>query len=296
VGGRTDFVSALHDVNLRPDDDVRVWSKIVLTLCQNSFGYRAKRAWLVAFAALAIAGSAGSASAQGFFDVFNNNSRRWSHPPAYADPFPQFNPFGQRAPETPRVEGGGSTAFCVRTCDGRYFPIARNTGTTPAQTCGALCPAAATKIYHGGSIEHASANGQRYADLSNAFVYREKIVPGCTCNGKDAFGLVTLNVSNDPTLHAGDIVATNSGLVAVTGGRKQAAEFAPIESYSGLAAELRQRLAETKVVPSDRAPVSVPIKPVETTASVAVSKNKRAQTAPRSAYQQQQQQQRWWFW
>jgi hypothetical protein len=245
-------------------------------------------------------------------------NRNWSGPPAYADPYPQFNPFGQRAAEQPRIESGGSAAFCVRTCDGRYFPIARNTGATAAQTCSALCPAATTKIYHGSSIDNASANGQRYADLNTAFVYREKIVPGCTCNGRDAFGIVTPSVNGDPTLHTGDIVATNNGLVvAVTGGgRKQAAEFTPIESYTGLPAELRQRLSETKVVPSQTAPVTVPVKPVETTASIAVNKNKRAQVAPHhSQHQQQQHQQqhqhqqhqqqhqqqqqqprRWWFW
>lgn len=257
------------------------------------FASLANALWLVGLAAAGVVGAAAPASAQ-LFDFFNNNNRRWSHPPAYADPSPQFNPFGQRSADTPRVESGGAAAFCVRTCDGRYFPLARNTGANPAQTCSALCPAAATKIYHGSSIEHASANGQRYADLGTAFVYREKIVPGCTCNGKDAFGLVTPSVTSDPTLHTGDIVATNDGLVAVTGtGRKQSAEFTPVQSFSGLSAELRQRLAETKVVPSDAAPVTVPVKPAETTASVAVSRNKRAQAEPRPA---QQVQRRWWFW
>ena len=263
-------------------------------------GLHARRMWLIALAATAIASSATSVSAQFFDSLFGNNnnnsssssSRRWTHPPAYADPYPQLNPFGQRAPDTPRLEGGGSAAFCVRICDGRYFPIARNTGATPAQTCNALCPAAATRIYQGSSIDTASANGQRYADLDTAFVYRQKIVPGCTCNGKDAFGLVTPSVTSDPTLHTGDIVATNDGLVAVTGtGRKQTAEFTPVQSYSGLSAELRQRLAETKVVPADAAAVTVPLKPVETTASVAVSRSKRAQAEPRPA-----QQRRWWFW
>ena len=256
------------------------------------FGSCARGIRPLALAAVALAGSAAVASAQ-FFDFLNNN-RRWSQPPAYADPFPQFNPFGQRAPETPRLEGGGSAAFCVRTCDGRYFPIARNTGATPAQTCSAMCPAAATKIYHGSSIDHASVNGQRYADLDTAFVYRQKIVPGCTCNGKDAFGLVTPSVTSDPTLHTGDIVATNDGLVAVTStSRKQTAEFTPVQSYSGLSTELRQRLAETKVVPSDTASATIPVKPAETTASVTASRNKRAQAEPRPV---QQVQRRWWFW
>jgi hypothetical protein len=261
-----------------------------LTPRPDSFGFRAgflARAQVVPLAIAAIASFAAPASAQ-FFDFFNN--KRWSHPPAYADPF-QSSPFGQRAPEMPRVESGGPTAFCVRTCDGRYFPIARNTGATPAQTCTALCPAAATRIYQGSTIDNATANGQRYADLNTAFVYREKIVAGCTCNGKDAFGLVTLSISIDPTLHTGDIVATNDGLMAVTGGRKQAAEFTPIQSYSGLPADLRQRLADTKVSPNEIVPVTVPVKPPDTTASIAASKAKRTQAEQRP----QQQRQRWWF-
>lgn len=247
----------------------------------------ARAASLGALALTAIAGSAGPAAAQGLFDFFNN--RRWSHPPAYADPFQ--NLFGQRPAEAPR-DGGGPVSFCVRTCDGRYFPIARNTGAAPAQICSALCPTAATKIYQGSSIDNATANGQRYADLGTAFVYREKIVPGCTCNGKDAFGLAPVPLASDPTLHTGDIVATNEGLMAVTAGRK-AAEYTPVQSYTALPADLRARLAATKVAPNEIVPVPAPAKAPETTASVA-GKAKRAQ-----AEQPQRPappQRRWWFW
>ncbi len=102
-------------------------------------------------------------------------------------------------------------AYCVRVCDGRFFPVKRHGGVTPSQACSSFCPASQTKIYHGSSIDHAvGQDGKRYAELSTAFVYREKIVAGCTCNGKDAFGLVNTSVENDPTLRPGDIVATNS--------------------------------------------------------------------------------------
>jgi hypothetical protein len=40
------------------------------------------------------------------------------------------------------------------------------------------------------------------------------LVSGCTCNGKDSLGLVTLDVSNDPTLQPGDTVATPDGKTA----------------------------------------------------------------------------------
>ena len=42
---------------------------------------------------------------------------------------------------------------------------------------------------------------------------------GCTCNGKDQFGLAQINVENDPTLRKGDIVAGENGLVVANPGR-----------------------------------------------------------------------------
>jgi len=143
-------------------------------------------------------------------------------------------------------------AYCVRLCDGRFFPIQRSSGADPAQVCSSFCPAAKTKIFSGSGIDHASArDGARYADLQNAFTYRERIVPGCTCNGKDAVGLVTPPAAEDPTLRAGDIVATNSGFVAYTGNRRHA-EFTPVTG------EMRARLARTKIVPSNASPVALP--------------------------------------
>jgi hypothetical protein len=77
------------------------------------------------------------------------------------------------------------------------------------QLCSAFCPAAKTQVFNGSAIDQAAGpNGARYADLDNAFVYREKIVTGCTCNGRDAFGLAKIDAASDPTLRPGDIVAT----------------------------------------------------------------------------------------
>jgi hypothetical protein len=227
-----------------------------------------------------LAASISPASAQGgFFDtLFGRRSHPGPSATAYADPF-QWNPFAPRPPETPRLETGGSAAFCVRVCDGRFFPIPRSLGVSPAQTCSSFCPATATKVYHGGSIEHAVASdGKRYSELSTAFVYRDKIVTGCTCNGKDAFGLVNTPVDDDATLRPGDIVATNNGLMAYNGGRKQNASFTPIESYSGVSAELRRKLTETKIEPATATPAPPPAVNQGDAASAKRSgKNKRVQ-------------------
>ena len=106
-------------------------------------------------------------------------------------------------------------AYCVRLCDGRYFPIQRHANANPVQLCNAFCPAAKTQVFNGSQIDHAYAgNGARYADIDNAFVYREKIVDNCTCNGKDSFGLARIDISADPTLRQGDIVATGDNVKA----------------------------------------------------------------------------------
>src|SRR4029079_15286332 len=132
------------------------------------------------FAAIAIADLwTGPASAQGLFDSLFGSFRRVPAPAnSYADPF-------RNGDEAPRRESGGSYAsHCVRLCDGRHFPLPRGV-SNPAQLCQQLCPASATKIFQGTGIDGASSpDGRRYADLDNAYLYRDKVVDGCTCNGK----------------------------------------------------------------------------------------------------------------
>jgi hypothetical protein len=102
-------------------------------------------------------------------------------------------------------------------------------------------------VFSGSKIDTAVApNGTRYADLDNAFAYRDKVSDGCSCNGKDGLGLARVGPSGDPTLRPGDIVATNDGL-ATFHGKSRAAEFTPIDSSSS---EWARRLAEVKVRPA----------------------------------------------
>jgi hypothetical protein len=152
----------------------------------------------------------------------------------------------------------------VRTCDGRYFPLQRQAGMTPVEVCRALCPAAKTMVFSGSRIDAAVAsNGARYADLDQAFTYRDKMVPDCSCNGRDGLGLARIEATQDPTLRPGDIVATSEGLATFNGKRdtkSDTAEFTPIKRSSG---EWARRLAEIKVRPAP------PQHPVETTAAAA---------------------------
>jgi hypothetical protein len=208
---------------------------------------------LVAVSAILLAAAPAPASAQGLFDFLFGNARRSAPPPSapsYADPGdPQRADPGERS----SYIGGPSVAYCVRTCDGHFFPIQHNASASPVETCQSLCPAAQTKIFSGSSIGSAySQDGRRYADMPTAFAYRDKIVSNCSCNGKTPFGLATLDVKRDPTLRQGDIVATYEGLAQVRGGRRGAAEFTPI-SKAALMAD--KRLSELKVAPPAQLPL-----------------------------------------
>jgi Protein of unknown function (DUF2865) len=203
------------------------------------------------------------ASAEGLFDFLFGGApkpKQGQHqaPAAQADFF--SDPFGINAPAPtpPRpmasAGGGGSgPAFCVRSCDGRYFPLLARSSATPVQMCQAFCPATPTKVFFGSAIDSAvAASGERYPDSENAYAYRKALSADCTCNGRSPAGLAPVDLSLDPSLRPGDVVATTSGLVAYSGvrlGANQSAEFTPVASYPGLTAEVRARLGEIKVAP-----------------------------------------------
>ena len=160
------------------------------------------------------------ASAQGLFDFLFGRTQppRYEPPPsAYSDPYAPQDPNRPVAPGTPV---GPAMSYCVRLCDGRYFPMQPYANVSPAQICSSLCPASKTQVYHGGAIDYAvAANGTRYTELNTAFVYRKQIVAGCTCNGRDTFGLAPIGTAADPTLRPGDIVVTAEGPMSYRGGQ-----------------------------------------------------------------------------
>jgi len=221
---------------------------------------------------LALAAAPSPASAQSLFDFFFGGARRPSPPSvsAYADPAQQNDPFAAPAP---RVESGPSVSYCVRLCDGHFFPIQRS-AATPIEICNAFCPASRTKIFSGSSIDHAVAHdGTRYTELGTAFAYRDRVVPGCTCNGKDAFGLVNMKAAEDPTLRQGDVVATQDGFVAYSGGHKRGADFTPINSASGVPADSKRQLAQTRIAPASTPAGPTDISSNNTATSSAAARN-----------------------
>jgi hypothetical protein len=233
---------------------------------------RRTRSAAVAFTAtLALGLAPPTASAQGLFDFLFGGLQKQQQRQAPAQSNFFTDPFGvnQSAPPAPHpvtsAGGGSGPAFCVRSCDGRYFPVVARGGSTPVQMCQAFCPASPTRVFFGRSIDDAtSGNGERYADSENAFAYRKALKADCTCNGRNPAGLAPVDLTLDTSLRPGDVIATTSGLVAYSGvkvGANQTAEFTPVASYPGLTAEVRARLGEMKVAPvsadlvADEAPV-----------------------------------------
>jgi uncharacterized protein DUF2865 len=163
---------------------------------------------------------ADNAQAGGLFDTLFGGPVRTT----YAYPDQRSNGAVRREPAARTESPATSTAtlaraFCVRLCcDGRYYPIASAGNATPVQMCSAMCPAAKTTVFRGGEIASATdPTGARYSRLEQAFAYRKSVVPGCSCNGKDPYGLVSVEVAADPTLRSGDLVATADGLKTIQG-------------------------------------------------------------------------------
>jgi hypothetical protein len=188
-------------------------------------------------AAFSLLASAPAAHAEDFlsalFGAFGGG-----RPQASAEmPLPYANEGTTAVPRSevprPRVSSyGGSQAFCVRTCDGRYFPATGSDRQSRAASCNSFCPASKTVVVYGSDIDRAAtATGKPYSELPNAFRYRNEIVAGCTCNGKNQFGLARVKIEDDPTLRKGDMVEGADGLmVARSGADKRTASlnFSPV--------------------------------------------------------------------
>jgi hypothetical protein len=246
-------------------------------------------------AAVAVVGSIAlvpcPVAAEGLFDFFFGGAQK---PQRAAPPQASFfaDPFGnnqqQAAPGQRAAVASSGPSFCVRSCDGKYFPLMR-ASASPVAMCQSFCPASPTKVFFGSSIDSATAaSGERYADSENAYAYRKALRADCTCNGRDPAGLAPVDITLDTSLRAGDVIATTSGLVAYSGvriGNDQTAEFTPVASYPGLTAEVRTRLGEMRVAPvsAEVASTDIPASLVNpapaTTASIpkpAAPRDKRA--------------------
>jgi hypothetical protein len=185
--------------------------------------------------------------------------------PAYAEPMHTIE--RTVTPPAERVATGPAKAYCVRTCDGHYFPVLAHSGMSAAEACQTFCPASRTQLYAGSTIDYAVArNGSRYTDLPTAYLYRRNLVAGCTCNGRNHFGLAHIDATSDPTLRPGDVVATPHGLVAFIGRKNDVAQFTPAASYPRFSKGFRDELAAMRVksdTPGMPSEVSMKLEPEE---------------------------------
>jgi hypothetical protein len=138
----------------------------------------------------------------------------------------------------------GRTAYCVRSCDGFFFPLsgAAMSGGGEEAACRRLCPTAEVKVYisqGSADIEDARSRdtGRRYAQMANALSYRKQVDASCTCSA-NGVGLTNLkDALKDPSLRRGDVVMTSKGMRVFAGG-----SFVGIEQASDLSAKSREQL------------------------------------------------------
>ena len=153
------------------------------------------------------------------FGAFGGRPQAPSTPLSFANEGDNSTAPESLAPRPRAGYAGGSLAYCVRGCDGRYFPISAADNQSRAASCNSFCPASETKVVYGSNIDNAvTENGKPYSELPNAFRYRNEMVAGCTCNGKDQVGLAPVKIENDPTLRKGDIVSGSDGLMVARRG------------------------------------------------------------------------------
>ncbi len=193
-----------------------------------------------------------------------------------------FNVLGGRRSLYPDEDKstGVYQSYCVRLCDGRFFPLPAadrerdrfrersfffrdyrdrddrrtapvTTGqASPDNLCKAMCPATPVRVFTGAGIDNAvAADGTSYTRLQNAFVYREKMVDECSCNGIENIGITNIEAETDPTLQPGDIIVTEEGAKVYRGaqGRPTPASFVPVSEYRGMSPAMRKNLSEMRI-------------------------------------------------
>jgi len=158
-----------------------------------------------------------------------------------------FNYAPEQPQYSPRRQAASGQAYCVRTCDGRYFPAPATANQSRAETCKSFCPATETRVFYGATIDDAASEGGKpYAELPTAYKFRSELVGGCSCNGTDPVGLARVNISDDRTLRRGDLVMQADGVKVATGrpdNRGASLELAPAPQSVRARLERRPGLA-----------------------------------------------------
>lgn len=230
----------------------------------------------------------------GFFSLFGGGNRRHL-PEITVRPGENDRGTASVSEQSRSASGenvGGPRAFCVRTCDGFFFPMgpATSGGARQAQqeSCTAMCPGAEVALYsvsRQGSIEEAvNARGQTYAALRTAFRFRQGLERACSCQGAAANGLARLPITHDVTLRAGDVVVTETGVQVFRGATRfpyQPRDFVAARTYGRLPADVRRRVDEIQAgIQAGDSGLSAPVGRLPRSARAAAAERSRDVAAP----------------
>lgn len=119
------------------------------------------------------------------------------------------------------VHSGGA-GFCVRACDGFYFPLGAKAqdGKSDAEMCSFVCPGTQMEVFRSRGEDMSLAvgvTGRLYKDLPSAFAYRKASIPACGCQKPGSYAEWAKRLLADPTLKSGDIIVNEQSAALFTG-------------------------------------------------------------------------------
>jgi hypothetical protein len=140
---------------------------------------------------------------------------------------------------------GGQRTVCVRLCDGYYWPVSFQTKRSQfqkdARACESSCDGEA-RLFHFptyGDIHDAVDNsGKPYARLPAAFLYRKKLVAGCTCRPE---------AWSDAEVSRHQVYAMEEAQEKARIAEAKAAEEARIAAAEAAKVEAEKRMADAKL-------------------------------------------------
>ena len=181
--------------NLKPNSNLNPRFSLSETHASTSVGgseCMRMRLWSIAFFTAATVVIAGipfnDAKAQSVLQLLFGSPQSVKTPQRY-----QHAPSSRQAYRSTRTYHKSSSrkyrTMCVRLCDGFYFPIQSHTSRRnlrrDAKTCKMRCQTNARLFYMPANSTNVKnmvdLAGRRYRDLNNAFVYRKRLISGCTC-------------------------------------------------------------------------------------------------------------------
>jgi len=210
------------------------------------------------FASLVVAAPAQAQSAQqtnemtarGCVIRTDAGQRFWACPPGALNQTGSDRGAQQSAPSTPSTPRPSARNYCVRSCDGYFFPLDgmnRQGDAARQAACETACPGAQMSVYStrpGEEIANARTinDSRRYGELENAFLHRLRRVENCSCRSENPIPAVEA-ARQDQTLRRGDIIVTESGM-EVYQGANQFVDYREAESIGRSTREALTRRLE----------------------------------------------------